>query len=159
MPLSCCKKLSALLREITSKHDGDFYCLNFFYSFRTENALEKHENISKDRDYCYVKIPDEGSNILKYNPGEKRMKVPFIICADLECLLEKISICHNDPEKSSTTKINKHTPSGYSLFTHCSFDATKNSEPDCYRGEDCIENFYKTLKKHAVKIIYWEKKK
>ena len=28
------KKLSALLRGITSKHEGDFYCLNCFYSFR-----------------------------------------------------------------------------------------------------------------------------
>ena len=50
---------------------------------------------------------------------EKSMKVPFIIYADLESLLEKMSTCHNNPKKSSTTKINKHTPSGYSLFTHC----------------------------------------
>ena len=49
------------------------------------------------------------------------MRVPFIIYADLECLLEKMNPCHNNPEKSSTTKTNKHTPSGYSLFTHCSF--------------------------------------
>ena len=38
-----------------------------------------------------------------------------------------MSTCHNNPEKSSTTKINKHNPSGYSLFTHCSFDVTKIS--------------------------------
>ena len=86
------------------------------------------------------------------------MKVPFIICTDLECLLENISICHNDPEKSSATKINKHTSSSYSMFTHCSFDATKISEPDFYRGEDCIEKFCKALKKHAERIVYWGKK-
>ena len=34
------KKWSALLRGITSKHNGDFYCLNCFCSFRTENALK-----------------------------------------------------------------------------------------------------------------------
>ena len=53
------------------------------------------------------------------------MKVPFIIDADLESLLEKMNNCHNDPERSSTTKINKHTPSGYSLLRHCPFDTTK----------------------------------
>ena len=53
------------------------------------------------------------------------MKVPFIIYADLESLLEKRNTCHNNPEKSSTTKINEHTLSCYSLFTHCSFDKTK----------------------------------
>ena len=39
------------------------------------------------------------------------MKVPFIIYADLKFLLEKISTCRNNPKKSSTTKINKHTAS------------------------------------------------
>ena len=41
------------------------------------------------------------------------MKVPFIIYADLECLLEKMSNCINNPKESSTTTINKHTPSSY----------------------------------------------
>ena len=39
VPLSCCKKLSALLRAITSKYGGDFYCLNCFHSYSTENKL------------------------------------------------------------------------------------------------------------------------
>ena len=34
-------------------------------------------------------MPNENKKILKYNPGEKSLKVPFIIYADLECLLEK----------------------------------------------------------------------
>ena len=61
-------------------------------------------------------MPEENNKILKYNQGEKSMKVPFIIFADLGCLLEKMNTCHNNPEKSSTTKIDKHTPSGYSLY-------------------------------------------
>ena len=58
----------------------------------------------------------EDNKILKYNHGEKPMKVPFIIYADLGSFLGKMSTCINNPKKSSTTKINKHTPSGYSLF-------------------------------------------
>ena len=68
---------------------------------------------------------------------KKSMDVPFIIYADLESLLEKMttyinleSSSHNNPKISSTTKTNQHTPSGYSLFTYCSFDATKN-KLDC----------------------------
>ena len=137
--------MSALLRGITSKHDGDFYCLNCFYSFTTENSLKKHENVCKDHGYCYVEMPDQDDNILKYNPEEKCMKVPFAICADLESLLEKMNTCHNDPEKSSTPKKNKHVPSGYSLYTQSSFDATKN-KLDYYRDEDCMKEFCKTLK-------------
>ena len=33
------KKLSALLREVTSKHVGDFYCLNCFHSYSTKIKL------------------------------------------------------------------------------------------------------------------------
>ena len=75
--------MSALLRGITLKHDGDFYCLNCFYSFTTENSPGKDENICKDHDYCYVEMPDKENNISKYNPGEKCMKLPFVVCVDL----------------------------------------------------------------------------
>ena len=75
----------------------------------------------------------------------------------MECLLEKISSCSNNPEESSTTKINKHTPSGYSLFTQCSFDKTKD-KLDYYRGKDCMKTFCLDLREHATKIINYEKK-
>ena len=85
------------------------------------------------------------------------MKVPFIIYADLESLLEKMNTCHNNPEKLSTTKINKHTLSDYSLFTHCSFDTTKN-KLDYYRSKNCMKKFCLDLREHAKKIISYEKK-
>ena len=167
MAWSCCEKwhylavksISALLRGITSKHVGGFYCLHCFHSYRTENKLKKHEKVCNDHDYCYVKMPSEDNKILKYNHGEKSMKAPFIIYADLECLLEKMSTCDNNPKKSSTTKVNMHAPSGYSLFTYCSFDLAGNKF-DCYRGggEDCMEKFCKNLKEHAAKIIIIKKK-
>ena len=72
-------------------------------------------------------------------------------------MLEKISTCYNNLEESSTTEINKHMPSSYSLFTHCSFDKTKN-KLDYYRGKDCMKKFCKDLREHATKIINYEKK-
>ena len=95
--------------------------------------------------------------ILKYNSGEKSMKVPFIIYADIQSLLEKMNTCHSNPEKSSKSKINIHTSSGYSLFTRCSFDTTKN-KLDYYRGKNCMKNFCLDLKEHVPKIINYEKK-
>ena len=61
------------------------------------------------------------------------------------------------PEKPSTTKINKHTPSGYSLFTHCSFNKAEN-KIDHDRGEDSMKKFCIDLREHATKIINYEKK-
>ena len=67
-----------------------------------------------------------------------------------------MNTCHNNPEKSSKTKINKDTPSYYLLFTHCSFDTTKNNF-DCYKGKKCMKNFCIDLREHATKIIDYEK--
>ena len=101
-------------------------------------------------------MPTKNNNIIKYNHGEKSMKLPFVIYADLGCLLEKMSTCINNPNESSTTKINKHTPSGYSIFTHCSFDKSKN-KLNYYRGKYCIKKVSKDLREHASKIIDYEK--
>ena len=49
-------------------------------------------------------MSNENSKILKYNRGEKSMKVPFIIYADLESQLEQIHSCQNNPEKLYTEK-------------------------------------------------------
>ena len=79
------------------------------------------------------------------------MKVPFIIHSDLEPFLVKMSTCLNNRKKLSTTKINKHEVSGYSLFTNCSFDKTK-IKLSYYRGKNCMKNFFKDLREHATKI-------
>ena len=151
------KSSSALFREITSNHHGDFYCLNCFHSFRTKNVFKKHYDVCKDHDYCYVEMPNKDNNILKCNHGENFIKAPFIIYANLESLLQKIRTCHNNPNESSTIKINEHTPSGCSLFTYCSFDNTKNSL-SYFRDQYSMKKFCKDLKEHTTKIINCEKK-
>ena len=138
------KNLPGLLKGITSTREKDFYCLNCFHSYRTKNKLESLKN----HDYCHVEMPTKDNNIIKYNHGEKSMKVPFIIYADLECLLKKMSICINNLNESSTTKINKHTPSGYSIFNSGSFDESRN-KLSYYRGKDCMKKSCKDLKKHV----------
>ena len=151
-------KIKGLLRGITSTHKKDFYCLNCFRSYRTRNKLEVHKKICENHDYCNVEMPTKDNNIIKYNQGEKSIKLPFVVYADLECLLEKMNTCQNNPNESSTTEVNKHVPSGYSLFTHCSFDKTKN-KLDYYKGKDCMKKFCKDLREHATKIINYEKKR
>ena len=87
------KNLSGILRGITSNHNADFYCLNCFCSYSTKNKLEKHKKKCENHDYCHVEMPTKDNNIIKYNHGEKSIKIPFTIYADLECLLEKMNTC------------------------------------------------------------------
>ena len=82
-----------MLRGITANNNRDFYCLNCFRSYSTKNKLKKHKNVCENHNYCYVEMPEEDNEILKYNHDEKSIKVSFIIYVGLESLLEKMSTC------------------------------------------------------------------
>ena len=60
-------------------------------------------------------MPFEDTEILEFKQYQKSDKAPFIIYADLECLIKKIDGCKNSPECSYTTKISEHIPSIFSM--------------------------------------------
>ena len=95
------KKLSALLRGITSKHHSDFYCVNCLQSFVKQ-------------DFCSIIMPSEDTHISKLS--QKSDKAPFVVYADLECLIEKINGCKNNPEIAFTTNLSQRIPSDFSLI-------------------------------------------
>ena len=81
-----------------------------------------------------------------------------IIYADLECIIEKIDGCKNDPENSSTTKLSKHIPSSFSMSTISLFRSIENRH-DVYRGKDCMKKFCEFLREHAIETINFKKEK
>ena len=87
------KSESRLLFGISSNHEGDFYCLNCFNSYSSENKLKEHEEICNKNDSCRLIMPELDEKILKYNHGEKSLKAPYVIYLNLECLLVKILSC------------------------------------------------------------------
>ena len=151
------KSLSRLFRGITSNHDGDFYCLNCLHSFRTDNALKKHERLCENNDYCSVEMPTKLNKILKYNHGEKSLKTPFVIYVDLECLLLKQQSYQNNPNESYTERKAIYEPCGYALNLVTPFDSKQNKQ-SFYRGKDCIKRFFSDLKELGTKIINPEQK-
>ena len=103
MALSCSKKISAILIGLTSKHKGNFYCLNCCCSFGIKNKLEPHKK-----------------SISQY---QKSDKAPFIIYEGLECLLEKIDGC----KKALKNYLQqKWVTSDFSMSTISSFKGIEN---------------------------------
>ena len=49
-------------------------------------------------------MPTKFNSVLKYNHGEKSLKKPFVIYANLECLLLKQQSCQNNPNKPYTER-------------------------------------------------------
>ena len=111
------KDLLALSREVTSKNNGDFYYLNCRHSFRTKKKLESHKKLCENKDFYNRIMPSEDTKILEINQYQKSDKAPLIIYAHLECTIKNIDRCKNNPENSSTAKVSKHIPSGFSMST------------------------------------------
>ena len=100
-----------LLRGITSKHDGDFYCMNWLHYFRTENKLKSHEKVCKNKDFCGIAMRSENDNILGVHQYMKSDKILYIIYAHLESFIKKIDGWGNNPE------IGEYIPCGNSMST------------------------------------------
>ena len=103
-------------------------------------------------------MPSEKDTILEFNQYMKSDKIPNIIYTDIESLIKKIDGCANDPENSSTTKIDKHIPCGSSVSTIWGFDHIEDKHT-LYRGKDCMKKFCTSLREHAKNIIDFEKEK
>ena len=108
------KNLSALLRGISSKNHGDFFCLDCLHSFRTKNKLELHKKECESKNFWNIIMPFQDTKILKVNQYQKSDEAPFVIYADLECLIERIDICKNNHQNPFTAKVSEHTASGFS---------------------------------------------
>ena len=87
-------------------------------------------------------MPSEKDNILEFNQYMKSYKMPYIIYADIEYLIEKIDEWANNPENFLTTKISEHIPCGHSMSTVWAIE--------------CFWNFKRTREKCNW---FWKEKK
>ena len=132
--------------------------MNYLHSFRTEYKLKLPKKVCENKYFYNIVISSEETKILEFNQYQNSDKVPFLIYAYRDCLIEKIDGYKNNPENSATTKLGKHIPSGFSVSTISSFKSIEN-ELDVYRSKDCIRKFCEYLREHAMNIINFRKKK
>ena len=143
------KKVSALLRGITLQHFGHFYCLSCLHFSKPKNKLELHKKVRENKDFCNVHMPSQDTKVLEFNQYQTIDKAPFIICSNLEFLIEKIDECKNKPKSSCTAKITKHILWGFSVSTVSFFKISI----DIYRDKDSIKKHCEYLAENAMKVI------
>ena len=97
-------------------------------------------------------MPKQGSTV-EFKDGQNQFKVPFIMYADFESILEPMDHGSSDTTKPYTNEVNQHTPSGccvYSKFA-CGEVVTLLRT---YRGKDCIESFCNYIKEEAHRLYH-----
>jgi hypothetical protein len=148
------KDYSKLMGSQTNKSGHKmFFCPYCQHGFKRENLLERHLNCG-----CLavtgqtVKVSNEGETI-EFKNHSRKFKCPFVIYADFECLTTKTG-CHSkpiNPNMPSTTKYQQHKPSGFKINVVNSVSETADTY--IYRGEDCIEVFFKKIREIEDKLM------
>ena len=59
-----------------------------FFCNRTK--LQSHKRVCENKGFCNIIMPSEDTKMLELSQYQKSDKGPFIIYADLDCILEKI---------------------------------------------------------------------
>ena len=59
-----------------------------FFCNRTK--LQSHKRVCENKEFCNIVMPSEDTKMLELSQYQKSDKAPFIIYADLDCILEKI---------------------------------------------------------------------
>ncbi|XP_070528291.1 uncharacterized protein [Cardiocondyla obscurior] len=138
--------------------------INVLLVHLTNEKKEKHVNLFSSEKFkfhivdcgtlnnCAIRLPSEDNKWLSFSNHDNKERVPFIVYADLKCVLRKI-----DPPSSpeqTTFNYQRHEVFSVGYYVRCSFDELL-SRYEYRRGLDCIEWFVEQLVKlaHRVKTI------
>ena len=134
------KPLSRLLSSQNTKHKGkEYFCMNCLQGFNEESSRDEHLYYCINNESVKVEMPHRNP-IVKYSDGQFQFKVPFIMYADFESILEPIPGPENNPRISSTRGINNHVSSGWCVRSEFADGKVKNPLK-LYHGQDCIKKF------------------
>ena len=134
------KSLSRLLTMQNSKHKGSqHFCTNCLQGFAEECSRDEHLTYCRSNEAVRIEMPNKDP-IVKYSDGQYQFKVPLMMYADFESILEPVQGASNDPNVCSARGVNVHTPSGWCVYSKVAYGDVTNPCAQ-YRGSDCVEKF------------------
>ena len=136
------KDCSRLLNSQKSKfRNKSYFCKYCHTGFGTQELLNKHYEkgcMEVEGQQIEMPTPDEK---LKFKHHFKKLRCPFVIYADFECLTEELKQPEDDEIK--TYKYQEHKPCGFMLNLVNGVDNT--NQEFLYRGDDAVDVFCKKI--------------
>ena len=137
------KNYNKLMGSQTNKTNRKkHHCRTCSHGFKSEELLKQHEEQG-----CLavegqeIKMPEVGATI-EFKNHFKKLKAPYVIYADFECLTVPIDV-KSKSTKATTTSYQNHRPCGFMINVVNAI--TGSSEPYLYRGEDCMDKFVEKM--------------
>ena len=136
-------------RQITKRQNKVHTCNHCLHNFRDEKTLKAHiEQGCMAVEGQQIKMPNEDET-MKFKNHFKKLKAPFVIYADFECLTQRYGTVSTKTLK--TDKYQHHRPCGFMINVVNAID--NSTEEFLYRGEDCMDVFTNKLIEVKDKIM------
>lgn len=145
------KNLGRLVGKQLSRHGHkNFICDRCLNYFTTDDKLKKH--IANCENVCQILMPTEDKKWIKFKSNEKQLKAPFVVYADTEAFLRKLSA--EEKKRIFSTDCNtladkQHHVYSIGYYSKCDFDDAKSFYGSSGIRTDCIEWFMSELEKIA----------
>ena len=142
------KDYNRLVGSQTNKRQNKkFHCHHCLHGFKTEALLNEHEENG-----CMAVIGQQvvmGEEPMVFKNHYKKLKSPFVIYADFECLTTRTGTVST--QSTNTNHYQHHKPCGFMINVVNSIDGS--SEEFLYRGEDCMDVFVEKIIDAKNKIM------
>ncbi|XP_071579806.1 uncharacterized protein [Temnothorax nylanderi] len=147
------KNLSRLVNsQLTAKRSAKHVCDRCLHYFYTREKLAAHSVDCGRMNDCAIVLPNEDDKWLSFDNHDRKERLPFVVYADLECLLEQRE--RENAEGGAKTKrypYQRHVPFSLSYYLCCTYDDTVSTYR-YRRGDDCVSwfvNELRVLARHA----------
>jgi len=143
------KRLTAPLYDQSKNSNSKHFCERCLHGYSRKELLERHKPECKGllKSPTRTEMLKDGENKMSFTNYHKQMKVPYVIYADFECVLEKIDGCEPSQDASFTVKTERHVPCG---FHTSQLEAMGRFLARCTTGEEtpftCFSCGYRTKK-------------
>ena len=128
-----------------------------------ELSRDQHQAYCENNEFVRVEMPKQGSAV-EFKDGQNQFKVPFIMYADFESILEPMGPVdpglprpegphEQNPNQPYTNEVNQHTQSGWCVYSKFAYGDVVNPLR-LYRGKDCIETFCNYIKGEAHRLYH-----
>ena len=122
-----------------NKHDEEkWFCMWCLQHFSSEIILKKHKSD------CLVVNGEQrvklGAGYVEFKNYSNKMRVPFKINVDFECILKKCDNVVGSCDSLWSVKESEHVPCGFGYKVVC-VDDKFSKDVVVYRGKDCVSRF------------------
>ena len=143
------KRLTALRYDQNRHNESKHFCERRLHGYSRKELLKRHKPECKGllKSPTRTEMLKDGENKMSFTNHHKQMKVPYVIYADFECVLEKIAGCEPSQDASFTER---HEPCGFSYIVVRSDG--KLFGPFNYSGRDAVYVFLTWLKNSETEM-------